>query len=170
MGYDAGCLLAAIVEEDMRRAGIAINRSKSDGTPKHDRVHLKFNVAMAAGLFKVPITRWEALRADAAAILNSRGTRVQARKLACLMGTGISMKLDWGPITQLYTWSMYQILNNVPSLNCWVTIDDEAHSELLFWRDLPRLRFESDLWPCIKGLSIKIATDASDSGWGGHTL
>ena len=86
------------------------------------------------------------------------------------MGTGISMKLDWGPITQLYTWSMYQILNNVPSLNCWVTIDDEAHSELLFWRDLPRLRFESDLWPCIKGLSIKIATDASDSGWGGHTL
>jgi hypothetical protein len=32
------------------------------------------------------------------------------------------------------------------------------------------LRFESDIWPSSSGLSIKIATDASDIGWGGHTL
>jgi hypothetical protein len=51
-----------------------------------------------------------------------------------------------------------------------VTIDDEAHGELFFWRDLPRLRFESDIWLCTKGLSIKVATVASDFGWGGHTL
>ena len=80
------------------------------------------------------------------------------------------MKLAWGPITQLYTRNLHNILNNVPSLNCWVTIDDEAYNELLFWRDLPRLRVESDIWPCTKGLSIKVATDASDFGWGGHTL
>jgi hypothetical protein len=93
MGYDAGYLLAKIVEEDMRRAGRAINQSKSDGTPKHDRVHLGFDVDLASGLFKVPIARWEALRAYAVAILNSKGTHVQARKLACLVGTVISMKL-----------------------------------------------------------------------------
>jgi hypothetical protein len=116
----------------MRRAGLAINQSKSDGTPKHDRVHLRFDVDLAAGLFKDPLTRWEALRDDALAILNSKGTRVQARKLACLMGTVISMKLAWGPITQLYTRNLYHILNNVPSLNCCVTINDESHSELLF--------------------------------------
>ena len=58
MVYDAGCLLAEIVEEDMRRAGIAINREKSDGTPKHNRVHLGFDVDLVAGLFKAPITRW----------------------------------------------------------------------------------------------------------------
>ena len=52
----------------------------------------------------------------------------------------------------------------------WATIDDEAYIELLFWKDLPRLRFESDIWPCTKELSIKVATDASDYGWGGHTL
>jgi len=170
MGYDAGFLLAGIVEEDMRRAGLAITREKSDGSPKHNRVHLGFDVNLATGLFKVHITRWEALRADAAAILNSKGTRVQARKLACLVGTVISMKLAWGPITQLYTRNLYHILNNVPSLDCWVTINDEAHNELLFWRDPPRLRFESDIWPCTKGLFIKVATDASDFGWGGHTL
>jgi len=57
MEYDAGCLLAKHVEEDMRRAGLAINRDKSDGAPKHDRVHLGFDVDFAAGLLKVPITR-----------------------------------------------------------------------------------------------------------------
>jgi hypothetical protein len=61
MRYDIGCLLAKIVEEDMRRAGLAINQSKSDGTPKHDRVHLGFDVDLAVGLFKVPLMRWEAL-------------------------------------------------------------------------------------------------------------
>jgi hypothetical protein len=162
--------LAKIVEEDMRRAGLVINQDKSDGTHEHDRVHLGFDVNLAAGLFKVPITRWDALRADAAAILNSKGTRVQARKLACLVGTVTSMKLAWGPITQLYTRNIYHILNNVPSLNCWVTIDDEDHNELLFWRNFPPLGFETDIWPCTKGLSIKVATDARDFRWGGHTL
>ena len=42
--------------------------------------------------------------------------------------------------------------------------------ELLFWQHLPRLRFETEIWPSLKGLSIKVATDASDFAWGGHTL
>ena len=54
MGYDARCLLDKIVEKDMRRAGLPINRDKSDGTPKHERSHLGFHVDLAAGLFKRP--------------------------------------------------------------------------------------------------------------------
>ena len=154
----------------MRRTGLAINNDKSDGKPKHDRVHLGFDVDQTAGLFKVPITRWEALRADAAAILNSKGPRSQARKLACLVGHVIFMKLAWGPITHLYTRNIYHILNNVPSLNCWVTIDDDNHSELLFRRDLNRLQYESYIWPCTKELFIKVATNATNFGWGGHIL
>jgi len=60
-------------------------------------VRLGFDVNLVTGLFKVHITRWEALRDDAAAILNSKGTRVQAHKLVRLVGTIISMKLAWGP-------------------------------------------------------------------------
>ena len=56
------------------------------------------------------------------------------------------------------------------SLNYWITINDEALNELHCWNDLPRLRFESDIWPSSSGLSIKDATDASDIEWGGHTL
>jgi hypothetical protein len=43
-------------------------------------------------------------------------------------------------------------------------------SELLFWQGLPRGRFESDIWPPTEGISIWMASDASDIGWGGHIL
>ena len=80
------------------------------------------------------------------------------------------MKMAWGPVTQLYTRNLYHTINNVVSLNCWVQVSDEALNELLFWKDLPRLRFDSEIWPLASGISIKVATDASDIGWGSHTI
>ena len=106
---------------------------------------------------------------DVLVILNSKGIRVQARKLASPSGTIILMKLAWAPVTQLYTRNLSHILN-VASLNCWVTVCNEALNELHFWKDLPRLRFESDIWPSTTGLSTRVATDANDFGWGGQTI
>ena len=169
-GFEVGIRLARIVEEDMRLAGLSINWDKSDNIPLQERVHLGFLVNLAEGLFKVPITRWESLHKDIDYILNSHNGRVQARKLASLVGTIMSMKLAWGPVTQLYTRNLYPIINDVVSLNCWVPVSDEALNELLFWKDLPRLRFDSEIWPLASGISIKVATDASDIGWGGHTI
>ena len=100
----------------------------------------------------------------------ARGGRVLARKLASLVGTKISMRLAWGPVCQLYTRHLYALLNTVWSLNCWVPLSEEAVNELLFWQQLPRLGFETEIWPSQKGVSIKVATDASDFAWGGHTL
>ena len=131
MGYDVGCLLANIVKEEMHRAGLAISWDISDDKHKHEQTHLGFDVDLANGSFKIPIAEWEALREAAVAILNLKGTQVQARKLTCLVGAVISMKLPWGPVTQLYTRNIYLMLNNFPSLNYWVTIDDEALNELL---------------------------------------
>jgi hypothetical protein len=48
---------------------------------------LGFDVDLAVGLFKVTIAKWEALLDYADAIFNSKRTRVQARKLACLLGS-----------------------------------------------------------------------------------
>ncbi len=42
--------------------------------------------------------------------------------------------------------------------------------ELIFLQQLPRLRFEAEILPCLQGLSIRVATDASDFAWGGHTM
>jgi hypothetical protein len=153
----------------MRLASLTINWEKSDGTSLQERLHLGFVINLAEGLFKVPIRRWQGLKASIGLILSSKNVRVQARKLASLVGTVVSMKLAWGPITQLYTRNLYHI-NNVLSLNCWIAVNDEALNELHFWNDLPRLRFESDIWPSSSGLFIKVATDASDIGWGGNTL
>ena len=35
---------------------------------------------------------------------------------------------------------------------------------------MPRIRFDADIWPPLKGVSIRVATDASDFAWGGHTM
>ena len=61
-------------------------------------------------------------------------------------------------------------VHSVPYLNRWVVLSEEARSELLLWQQLPRLRFAADIWPCLTGLSIKVATDANDFAWGGHTM
>ncbi len=49
-------------------------------------------------------------------------------------------------------------------------MDNVALDEPLFWIKVPRLRFESDIWPCATDLSIQVATDARDIDWGDHTI
>ena len=80
------------------------------------------------------------------------------------------MQLAWGPITQLYSRNLHHEHYNIVSLNCRVAVGDEALNELFSWKDLPRLKFDSDIWSSTTGLSIKVAMDASDSCRGGHTL
>ena len=57
MGYDDGRLLAKIVKEDMRLAGLTVNWVKSDGINSHERLHLGLDVELVAGLFKAPIAK-----------------------------------------------------------------------------------------------------------------
>jgi len=51
-----------------------------------------------------------------------------------------------------------------------VPLTEEARGELLFWQHLPRLRFDAEIWPPLKGVPIRVTTDASDFAWGGHTV
>ena len=100
-GYNACNLLARLVEEDMRLVNLTPSWDKSENGPLHERLHLGFVVDIAEELFKIPTTRWEALRVAANDIISFKGVRIQARKLTKLVGTAISMRLAWGPITQL---------------------------------------------------------------------
>ena len=108
----------------------------------------------ADGKFRVPVERWEALREAAEGLVGARHGRVQARRLANLTGTVLSMHLSWGPVAQLYTRHFYALINSVRSLNCWVTLTEGAMSELLFWQGTPRVRFVGDIWPPTSGISI----------------
>ena len=95
-------------------------------------------------------------------LLSAKGGRVQARMLASLAGIVIFIKLAWGLVTRLYSRHIYMLVNSVFSLNCRVRLSEDAMGELLCWQQLPRLRFEAEIWPCLQGLSIRVATDASD--------
>ncbi len=64
-GYEACRQLARMVEYDMRLAGLSIKWEKSDGIPSQERIHLGFVVNIAGGLFKVPIQKWDVLKASA---------------------------------------------------------------------------------------------------------
>jgi hypothetical protein len=162
--------VAAEVEADFYKGGLIINVPKSQRVPTQRLRHLGFDVDLAEGLFRIPEDRWQQLLSTVNSILSARGGRVQARKLEVMVGQVISMRLAWGPVTQLYTRNLYALINSICSLNCWLTVSEEAVGELLFWQQLPRLRFEALIWPSMKGLSVRVATDASDFGWGGHTL
>jgi hypothetical protein len=137
--------------------------------PGQQRRQLGLDVDFADGKFRVPVDRQEALREVAEGLVGARHGRVQARMLASLTGTVLSIHLSWGPVTQLYTRHLYALINSMRSLNRWVTLTEGAMSELLFWQGLPRIRFVGEIWPPTAEISIWMESDANNFGWGGHT-
>ena len=135
-------------------AGLIINEPKCNMDPALCLRQLDFDFDMGEGKFRVPVDRWEALHSKTDVILSASGGRVHARKLSSLTGTMISMKLSWGPVTQLRTRHMYALINLVFFLNSWMPLTEKAKGELLFWQHLPRLRFDSDIWPTLKGVRV----------------
>jgi hypothetical protein len=41
---------------------------------------------------------------------------------------------------------------------------------VIVWQQMPRLRFETEIWPSQKCVSINVETDASEFAWGKHPL
>ena len=70
----------------------------------------------------------------------------------------------------MYTRHLYALINSVGSLKCWIILTEETVNELTFVQKLPRLRFEGNIWPPTEGVAIRMASDANDFGWGGHTM
>jgi hypothetical protein len=131
-GEQACLRLYLRVRKDFFSAGLNINVPKCWLTPALVLRKLGFDVDMAEGKFRFHVDHWEALQPLADSILSARGGRVQARKLARLAGTVISMRLAWSPVTQLYSRYIYVIVHSMPYLNCWLVLSEKARSELLF--------------------------------------
>ena len=95
------------------RAGLRINVPKCVTRPTQQLRQLGFDVDFVDGKFRVPVDRWEALREAAEGLVGARHGRVQARRLASLTRTVLSMHLSWGLVTQLYTRHLYALINSV---------------------------------------------------------
>ncbi len=101
-----------------------------------------FDVDFEAGKFQVPRDRLEALKGSIEGILSFRYGRVQARSLASVTRTVLSMHLSCDPVVQLYSRHLHALINSALSHNCWVVLMEGAVNELLFWKDLPHLEIE----------------------------
>ena len=77
------------------------------------------------------------------------------------------MHMSWR-VTQLYTRHLYAFINSVVSLNSLMVLTEEADDELTFRQKLPRLEFEGVILPPTEGVTIRMASNASDFGW--HTM
>jgi hypothetical protein len=86
--------LARKVERYLVKAGLRINVPKCVTRPTQQLRQLGFDVDFVDGKFRVPVDRWEALREAAEGLVGARHGRVQARRLACLTGTVLSMHLS----------------------------------------------------------------------------
>ena len=115
-GFWACVRLARRLESVFVQAGLRINVPKCHLIPTQQRSRLGFDVDFATSKFQVPPDRWEALRVSVDAILAAWHGRVQARILASVTGTLLSMPLSWGLVTQLYTRHRYALINSVVSL------------------------------------------------------
>ena len=93
-GFGACVRLARWVEGDLVRAVQWINVPKYRMIPAQQRRQLGFEVDFAAGKFNDPADRWEALKVSVESILAARQGRVQARRLASVIGTALSMHLS----------------------------------------------------------------------------
>ena len=69
-----------------------------------------FDVDFLKGEFRVPEDRWDALMVSVGRVLDDRRRRVLLRTLASITGTVLSMRLSWGPVTQLYTRHLYALI------------------------------------------------------------
>ena len=114
------------MRKDFHDAGLIINVPKCQLDPALCPRQSGFDIDMGEGEFRVPSDRWEALQFATNALLATRGERVQARQLASLTVTVISMKLAWGPVTHLYSRHLYAFIISVLSLNCWVVLSEET--------------------------------------------
>ncbi len=105
--------LACKVERDSILTELKINVPKCHSIPSQQRRQLGFDVNLRSGKFKVPADRWVGLKALVDSILAAKHGRVQARRLASVVGTVMSMHLSWGPVTQLYSTHVYTLIDSV---------------------------------------------------------
>ena len=78
------------------------------------------------GVFEVPIRRWDNLEVSMKNLLSAKRKRVPVKQLASCVGKIISMKIALGPVVQLYTRYLYQVVESAPSWFSFVSVTQLA--------------------------------------------
>jgi len=166
-GKQAALEASGKVRQDLRKAGLVENISKSNWHPSQRLTWLGFDLDLEVGQIAIPQEKIIALRSLVQSTLEFK--QIKAKLLASILGKIISMALGLGPVSRLMTRSLYALLN---TRHFWcesLAISLEAREELLFWVDNLNNLNGQGIWHSPSALRV-VYSDASDTGYGGYTV
>ena len=156
-----------IVQNDLNKAGLTVNRKKSNFKPSKSGKWLGFEINTTKMIFSVPSEKINKLLVQIKRLLIQE--LVNAKQISKIAGHLISMTLAIGPLTRLFTRQMYRFIESRSSWYEFTVLDYLLKEELTFWeRNLEKNN----------GFHIKknyhtskiVYSDASGSGYGGYVV
>ena len=154
-----------------QQAGLRVNNGKSVLHPCTALECLGYEVDTVAGMFKVTESRWQTFHHQLSKVCSWQGP-LPAKELARVTGHLASFKLVLGDLSRFRCRELYRVLEPIATKRAWhlhVQLDAEAFNELMFWKQAPRDLFTTGLWPGPSATGVEVFSDASGTGWGGHT-
>ena len=159
--------VSCLVRGTLKKAGFVTHNEKSHWEPASTVKWLGFMLDLDEGCVKVLPEKIAALKDKIAVVAKAK--MVQARHLASITGTLLSMSMGIGPVCRLMTRAMYALIE---SRMLWcnnLKVTSEVRSELEFWL-LGLETFKSrPIW-CSPAAVRVVYSDASDTGYGGYTV
>ena len=155
------------VRDMLGRAGFVAHPEKCHWGPSPSARWLGFNLDLSTGCLSVPLDKIAHLKERLAGAATTN--YIQARQLASITGTLISMMLGIGPVSRLMTRAMYALLETRVGWSDMLMLTEQAKLEIEFW--LTSLdKFNSQpIWHNPSSVRV-IYSDASDTGYGGYTV
>ena len=151
----------------MGQAGFVVHPEKCKWGPSLTARWLGFDLDWSTGCLSVTPEKTAHLKEMLAGAATSKC--IQARELASIIGTLISMMLGTRSVTRLMTRAMYALLETRRGWYDMLMLTEQARLEVNFW--LTGLdKFNSQpIWHNRSAVRI-IYSDASDTGYGGYTV
>ena len=160
---------SCLVRDSLVNAGFVFHIEKSCWEPASIAKWLGFLLDLEEGCVSVLPEKIAALKEKIATVASAKV--VQARQLASITGTLLSMSRGIGPMCRLMTRAMYALIESRVSWCDRLKITSEARYELEFWLSgLERFRSQP-IWRTAAAVRVvHVYSDASDTGYGGYTV
>ena len=156
-----------LVKETLERAGFVIHGEKSQWTPSSMARWLGFMLDLEKGCVMVLPEKIATLKHSMASV--AAAGQVQARHLASITGTLLSMSLGIGPVSRLMTRAMYALIESRVSWCEQLSLTREVRCELEFWMSGLEKFKSQPIWHSPSAVRV-VYSDASDRGYGGYIV
>ena len=158
------------VLSDLRAGGLLVNHEKSLLDFTQSIEHLGVGIDTVEGVFFSTPNRWDRFQSTVASAMAYNRRRVPVKVLASVAGQAVSLRVCMGPVSRMFTRSLYKLIESAPTWRSHLTRTDEVNIELGFFASLKRLKYAQPIWSASwrsVPVALRLFVDASDSGWGG---